>query len=255
MNAHKRESRGFTLIELLVVVAIMAILITLLLPSIKNSMNRARTIECASILREIGQMTLTYVNDHEGRLPGVGIAAKGASFSEHTWVELLNREVPGHRPIQRHGTVRRGRNLYCPTINAPSGYPRAYRYSDAAAGGATWQARDGLPGAFGKMVEGPKTHGVTWRHYRLGAALGLVRRPSRVYLVIEGEGGGDWYSSRWPNNPQPNMGDDPKYPPWSGNSGMYAFRHQGTANFLCMDLHVETVTPEDDVNAAYHQQF
>ena len=45
---------GFTLIELLVVVSIIALLIALLLPTVKRARENARRTVCASNLRSLG---------------------------------------------------------------------------------------------------------------------------------------------------------------------------------------------------------
>lgn len=57
---------AFTLIELLIVIAIIAILASMLLPSLNNARNTARQIKCASNLKQISQTMELYAGDYNG---------------------------------------------------------------------------------------------------------------------------------------------------------------------------------------------
>ncbi len=66
VNASRETSRSrFTIVELLVVVAILAILMSLLLPSLKNAMVVARNTACLHNQRQVGLAIELYANDYE----------------------------------------------------------------------------------------------------------------------------------------------------------------------------------------------
>ena len=67
-NAHAR-TRGFTLIELLVVVAIMALLVAILLPSLSSARAQGRRTVCLANLHSIYLGTVTYAQDHTDHFP------------------------------------------------------------------------------------------------------------------------------------------------------------------------------------------
>lgn len=64
-----RDSRGFTLIEILVVVAIIALLISVLLPSLAAARLQAKTAACMSGLRQLNMANNYYSIDNHGLLP------------------------------------------------------------------------------------------------------------------------------------------------------------------------------------------
>ncbi len=76
----ERAVSGFTLIELLVVVSIIALLISILIPSLKGARDQGKTVKCLSHLRGCGQAAVVFAGSHDDRFPlatdevGVGLA-------------------------------------------------------------------------------------------------------------------------------------------------------------------------------------
>lgn len=64
---------GFTLIEMLVVVAIIALLVAILLPSLSRARANARTVICTTQVQQLMRSALLYKTDFKDRLPGTGI--------------------------------------------------------------------------------------------------------------------------------------------------------------------------------------
>ncbi len=64
-----RRRLGFTLIELLVVVAIIALLISILLPSLSKARAQARTTQCASRISQLTKSLLMYAEDFDEGMP------------------------------------------------------------------------------------------------------------------------------------------------------------------------------------------
>ncbi len=64
-----RSRPGFSLVELLLVIAIMAVLLAVLVPTIGRAREIAYRATCTSNLRQLLQATFSYVADNHGSLP------------------------------------------------------------------------------------------------------------------------------------------------------------------------------------------
>ena len=93
--------RAFTLIELLVVVSIIAVLIAILLPALGAARRSAQSVACLSQLRQIGQATQMYADEHKQALPrsthsylAHGVKPWGYALSTYLGHETTNGQGP-----------------------------------------------------------------------------------------------------------------------------------------------------------------
>ncbi len=89
MNCRTRtKNRGFTLVELLVVIGIIALLISILLPSLNRAREAARQVKCMSNMRQVVGAMVQFANEHKGWMPGR--AGSGPSKYASNGVEPVN---------------------------------------------------------------------------------------------------------------------------------------------------------------------
>jgi len=89
---------AFTLVELLVVIAVIAILASLLLPSLAQGKLQARTLKCTSNLRQLGLAAQMYWDDHESTSFKYLVAfTNGGGHYWFGWIENWTTDNEGTR--------------------------------------------------------------------------------------------------------------------------------------------------------------
>jgi len=77
----RTKRRAFTLIELLVVVAIIALLISILLPSLTCAREKARAAKCGVLLKQFGTGMATYFTEYNDWIPGVNTSGAATEIA------------------------------------------------------------------------------------------------------------------------------------------------------------------------------
>jgi prepilin-type N-terminal cleavage/methylation domain-containing protein len=140
----KSRRAGFTLVELLVVIGIIALLISILLPSLNRAREHAQRVNCASQMRQIGQFVAMYAAANRNQVP-IGYLS-------------LDTYIPGNSTIwymskggtfQANGPVGLGYLFATGIVKAPQGnsakvwfcpsMPEQYGLNYRTAGFETWR--------------------------------------------------------------------------------------------------------------------
>ncbi len=69
-SERRNHRKAFTLVELLVVIALIALIVTIMVPALRGAFERGNQAKCKSNLRNIALAMIAFADDHSGHLPG-----------------------------------------------------------------------------------------------------------------------------------------------------------------------------------------
>ena len=136
MNGKKQNNGlswhgGFTLIELLVVVAIIALLVSILLPALAAAREQARSVYCMSSLKQQGTAMMYYAGDYDDYLATYSIQKNGMTgvyWGNYGYLKRLDPYVRRVRPMDDDKDTS---NIYrCPSDNEDYAYGTGSNYME-----------------------------------------------------------------------------------------------------------------------------
>jgi prepilin-type N-terminal cleavage/methylation domain-containing protein/prepilin-type processing-associated H-X9-DG protein len=115
---------GFTLVELLVVIGIIALLVSILLPTLGKARQQANLTACMAQMRDVGNAISMYVGDNKGSYPGPVVGQVRLYYSvsstgvpDQGLATYLWRYFRYPAP-QADGSINPAKVFYCPGMRA-----------------------------------------------------------------------------------------------------------------------------------------
>lgn len=144
------QKRGFTLIELMIVIAIISVLVTIIMPKMSKSRDKAKLAACLTNLKHIGVALEIYANENKQLYPASSDIGNWLCVSDST-IGPFSQKYLGQTPICPAG-VNTGWGNY--VYLCPSPYNTYYVYHGEYQTNADAHAILGLPTHYPGMSNG-----------------------------------------------------------------------------------------------------
>jgi prepilin-type N-terminal cleavage/methylation domain-containing protein/prepilin-type processing-associated H-X9-DG protein len=148
-----RKTKGFTLVELLVVIGIIALLISILLPSLNKARETANRAKCASNLHQIGLAILLYQNENQQLSPRTIMDLSGSPTPTWGVTSAPNTNDPFGSPLEGVNNVTasffllaRNEQLTAAVFICPSSNAEAWDFGGGSNSAQNWVDWNGSTG-------------------------------------------------------------------------------------------------------------
>ena len=257
-----KSRRGFTLVELLVVIGIIALLISILLPTLSRAREAGNRVACASNLRQLGIAFEMYVSEHKGTYPPAWFqddqtigGYSGQPGRNITWATLLRQYIG-----VKNNDPRQGGNL--PVFKCPNdrlerapwlgGGPLSYAMPTSWGPDPIFNARRTPPQSPNSTLNRGMGQWFTSGGYPMWIRKNMVKPSGEVILLAERSYSEQAQTVVWtlgyglsnPANQLWSAGGVYGFPMLHANKGR---ENLSTFNYLFADSHVQLMNSRDTV--------